>query len=138
MQERLAVRAVDVHFVDEQERRDLVAPQKLPQRMGMALHAARAADDQNGIIQHLKRPLHLRRKIHMPRRVEQRHRALRQRQHRLLGKDRNAALALQRVRIQKGVAVVNAAEAADGTAAIKHRLGQGGLARIDMGQNPDH
>lgn len=66
MQERLAVRAVDVHFVDEQERRDLVAPQKLPQRMGVALHAARAADDQNGIIQHLKRPLHLRRKSTCP------------------------------------------------------------------------
>ena len=45
MQQRFAVRSIDVHFVDEEKRRDLIPAQKLPERVGMPLHAAGAAHD---------------------------------------------------------------------------------------------
>ena len=46
----------------------------------------------------------------MARRIEQRELLVARKQHRLLGKDRDAALAFERVGIEEGFAVVDAAE----------------------------
>ena len=46
----------------------------------------------------------------MARRVKQRELLIARKQHCLLGKDRDAALALERVGVEEGVAVVDAAE----------------------------
>ena len=85
----------DVHLVDEHDRRHLIAPQQLPERRGMPLHARRAAHDQHGAVEHLQRPLHLGGKIDVAGGIEQRQRAARQGQDGLLGKDRDAAAALR-------------------------------------------
>ena len=63
------IRSRLVHLVHEQKHRHLILRQKPKQRPRMRLHTVRPADDQNRVIQYLKRPLHLRRKIHMPRRI---------------------------------------------------------------------
>ena len=76
----------------------------------MALHAVRAADDEHGVVEHLKRALHLGGEIDMAGRVEQCDVRVAAVQHRLLGEDGDAALALKRFGIQKGVAVIDAAE----------------------------
>lgn len=57
-----------------------------------------------------------------------------QRQHRLLGKNGDAPLPLQRLRVQKGVLVVHPAQAPQGAALIQQRLRQGGLPRVHVGQ----
>ena len=54
------VRTGQVHFIDKQKCGDPVPPQQPPQCFRVALDAVAAADDQNGIIQDLQRPLHLR------------------------------------------------------------------------------
>ena len=100
----------------------------------MRLHPVGAADDQNGVVQHLKRALHFGREIHMAGSVHQDEPLLPQRQNRLLGKDRNAPLPLQRIRVQKGIPVIHPAHLFNCAAAVEHPLGEGGLARIHMGQ----
>ena len=76
----------------------------------MSLHTVRTADDQHRIIQHLQGPLHLCRKIHMSGRIQKRHVKIAQLQLCLLGKYRNAASPLHRIRIQKGILMVHSAQ----------------------------
>ena len=129
-----------VHLVHKHKRRHAVARQQLPQRLGVGLHAVGAADHQHRVVQHLQGALGLGRKIHMPRRVQQRQLGLlgsigrRQRQHGLLGKNRDAPRTLLRVGVQKGVAVVHPAQLAQRARAVQQPLGQRGLAAVHMGQ----
>ena len=103
----------------------------------MTLHTGRAADYHNGAVQHIQRPLHLSRKIHMARRVQQGSLQTVQSQQRLLGKNSNPPLPFQGKGIQKSVAMIHAAKAADRAGNIEHCLGQGSFSRVHMGQNAD-
>ena len=76
----------------------------------MALYAVAAADDEHCVVEHRQRALHLGGEIDVARRVKQRELLIARKQHCLLGKDRDAALALERVGVEEGVAVVDAAE----------------------------
>ena len=109
-QKRVLVRARQVHLVDEKKRRHLVAREQPPERLGVALHAVAAADDEHCVVEHRQRALHLGGEIDVARRVKQRELLIARKQHCLLGKDRDAALALERVGVEEGVAVVDAAE----------------------------
>ena len=60
-----------------------------------------------------------------------------QRQHRLLGKDRDAPRPLLTVRVQKGVTVVDAAQLAQHAGAVEQPFGQCGFAAVNMGQQAD-
>ena len=135
LHEALMAQTGQVHLVDKEEGRDLVPGQQLPEGAGMALNAVGAADDQNGVVQNLQRTLHLGGEVHMTRRVEDGDVPLRQRQARLLGKDGDAPGALLRVGVQKGVAVVHAAQFAQLSALIEHRFGQGRFARVNVGED---
>ena len=99
LQDAVSSLAGQVHLVDKNDGRNLIAPEQLPERSGVALHAVCAAHKQQRIVQHLQRPLHFGRKVHMPRRIEKGNLRLRQRQLCLLGKDRNAARTFLLVRI---------------------------------------
>ena len=104
----------------------------------MALDACRAADHQNGAVQHVQCPLHLCREIHVARGIQQSGmETTRQIQHRLFGKDGDASLAFQMEGIEKGVAVIYPAQHPDGAGDIQHSLGKGGFAGVDMGKNAD-
>ena len=111
-QQRRAVRARKVHLVDEEERRHAVALQQPPERAGVALHAVRAADDKDRVVEHLQGALRFGGEIDVARRIEQRDVRAAAVEHRLLGKDGDAALALERFGVQKGVAVIDAAKRA--------------------------
>ena len=64
------VRAVKIHFVDEQKTRHMVFFQKLPKGTGVALYAVRAADDKHCVIQYLQSAFGFGRKVNMTRRVK--------------------------------------------------------------------
>ena len=76
----------------------------------MALHAVAAADDEHRVIEDGERAFHLGRKVDMAGGIEQRELGCSGGEHGLLGKNGDAALTLERVGIEKGVAVVDAAE----------------------------
>ena len=73
----------------------------------------------------------------MARRVQQGGLQAVQRQQGLFGKNRDAPLPFQGKGIQKSVAVIHPAKAADGAGNIEHGLGEGGFSRVHMGQNAD-
>ena len=103
----------------------------------MRLHAVRTADDQYGIIQHLHGALGLRRKIHMTGRVEQRDLGIAEGKPRLLGKNRDAAGALQRIMVEKSVAVVDAPQLPQRSGAVEQRLGKCCFPRVDLREYAD-
>ena len=74
----------------------------------------------------------------MSRRVQQGHRRMRQGEARLLGKDGNAPLPLQPVRIQIAVPMVYPAKFFDFSRTLQHGLDQGGFPCVRMSQNADH
>ena len=104
----------------------------------MGLHAVRAADDQHRRVQHLQRALRLGREIGVAGRVEQEKPRPRQLEHRLLGEDRDAALPLELVRVQKAVPVVDAPELFDAPGAVEHRLGERGLPGVHVREDAQH
>ena len=112
----------------------MVPGQQLPQGAGVALNPVGAADDQNGIVQHLEGALHLRGEVHVPRCVQQGNGQILERQHCLLGEDRDAAFPLLAVGIQKGILVIHPAQLAQPPASIEQSLRQSGLTRVNMGQ----
>ena len=111
---------------------------QLPERLRMRLDAVRAADDQDRIVQHLKRALHFRREVHMAGRIQQCDRCIRQRQLCLFGKNRDAALPFERESIQKGIPMIHAAELFQSARLIQQRLGQGRFSRVHMSKNADY
>ena len=130
--------AGQVHFIHKYKGGHMVALQQPPQRFGMALHAVRSADHQHGVIQHLQGALSLGGKIHMAGGIQQSNGSIARRKQRLLGKDGDAARFFQAVGVQKGVSVIHPPQLADGTGAVEHGLGEGGLAGVHMGQNAQY
>ena len=133
----IPLRARLIHLVDEEEGGDMVALQQLPQGLGVPLHPVRTADQQHRAVHHLHRPLRLGGEVHVARGVQQGELPLPPAQPGLLGEDGDAPLPLLLLGIQKGVAVVHPAQPAHRPGAVQHRLGQGGFARVHMGQHPD-
>ena len=137
------VRAGQVHLVDKYKRRYAVTCQQLPQCLGVGLHAVGAGDDQHRVIQHLQGALGLGGKVHVAGRIQQRQLGLvgavrgGQRQHGLLGKDRDAPRPLLAVGIKKGVPVVHAPQLAQHPRAVKQPFGQCSFAAVHMCQQPD-
>ena len=137
------VRAGQVHLVDKYKRRYAITRQQLPQCLGVGLHAVGAGDDQHRVIQHLQSALGLGGKIHVAGRIQQRQLGLvgavrgGQRQHGLLGKDRDAPRPLLAVGIKKGVPVVHAPQLAQHPRAVKQPFGQCSFAAVHMCQQPD-
>ena len=117
-EEGVPVRPRQIHLVDKEEHRQAVALQQPPEGAGVGLHAVRAADDQDGAVQHLEGALHLRGEVHVARGVQQRGLLLPQGEHRLLGVDGDAPLPLQLVRVQEGVPVVHPAQGPDAAGLI--------------------
>ena len=130
--------AGQIHLIHENKGRDAVAPQQPPERFGVALDAVGAADDQHRVIEHLERPLGLGGKIHMAGGVQQGEVGVPCAQQGLFGEDGDAAGLFQRVGVQKGVLVVHAAQLSDGTGAVEHGFGEGGLAGVHMGEDAHH
>ena len=137
-QQRLFARAGQVHFIDEHEGRDMIPPQQTPERLGMALDAVGAADDQHSVVEHLQSALRLGGKVHMAGGVQQGDIRTSRFQQGLLGKDGDATRLFQRVGVEEGIFVIHPAQLADAARAVEHCLGEGGLAGVYMGKDAHH
>ena len=70
--ERSLIAHAEVHLRHEHKNGHTVAPQQPPKRLRMRLNAVRAAYDEHGTVQHLKRPLRLGGEVGMAGRIQQR------------------------------------------------------------------
>ena len=101
----------------------------------MGLYPVHPADHQHRHVQRLEGALGLGGEIHVTRGVQQGQLQRRGADHRLLGKHGDAPGPLDGIGIQKGVPVIHPAHFSDGAARVEQRLGQGGFARVHMGQH---
>jgi len=136
MQHRICICSGKIHFIDKQKCGNLIPLQQPPKRFCVALYPICSTDDQNGIIQHLQRAFHFCGKVYMSRRVQQRQFQVLHSENSLLGKNCNATVALQGVRIQKRISMIHTSQTANGSRPIQHRLGKRGLPGVYMCQNP--
>ena len=131
-----------IHLVHKHKGGHPVPGQQLPQRFGVGLYAVGPADHQHRIVQHLQGALGFGGKIHVARRIQQRQLGFlgtvggRQRQHGLLGKNRDAPGAFLAVGIQKSVPVIHPTQLAQHARAVQKPFGQRGFAAVHMGQKP--
>ena len=123
-----------VHFVDEQEYRHLVAFQQPPEGHRVGLDPVGAADHQHGAVQHRHGALRLRREIHMPRGIHQDDLPVVGFQTGLLGENGDAPLPLQIVAVQVGVSVIHPPQSPQLAAAIQKGFRKRGLTRVHMGK----
>ena len=103
----------------------------------MALDAVVRPDDEHRVVQRLQGPLGLGGEVDVPGRVKQHEVGARPVQIGLLGEDGDAALALHRIGIEMRIPLVHAPLAADGAGTVEQRLGERGLARVDVGDKTD-
>ena len=134
-QQNIAAGILQIDFVDIDERRNVIARKQAPQGFGVPLHAIVGTHNQNRIVERAQCALRLGRKIDMPRCIHEHDVGIAMVEHGLRRENRNAALALNLVRIQMRIAIVHAAALANATRVEQHGLGQRGLAGIDMRQD---
>ena len=107
-----------VHLVDEKEHRHVVAFQQFPQRLRVRLHPVRAADDQDGVVQHLHGALGLCGKVHVSRRIQQSIRCAAVVNARLVRKNGNAPVPFHGVGVQECSLVIDPSQLADLSGAV--------------------
>ena len=134
-QQNIAAGILQIDFVDEDERRNVIARKQAPQGFGVPLHAIVGTHNQNRVVERTQCALRLGRKIDMPRCIHEHDVGIAMVEHGLRREDRNATLTLDRVRVQMRIAIVHAAALANATRVEQHGLGQRGLAGIDMRQD---
>ena len=130
-------RCGQVHLGDEDEGGDLVPAEETPEGFGVGLDPVSAADDQDGVVQDLEGALHLGGEVHVARGVQEGHRQVGGLKDSLLGEDGDAPGPLQGVSVQIGIPVVHPAQLLDGPGGVEQGFGQGGLARVHVGQDAD-
>ena len=126
--------AGQVHFVDKEEGRYMVAPQQVPEGQGVGLDAVGAVDDQHGAVENGHGPLCLGGEVHMARGVHQGHVQMLSLHQRQLGENGDATAALEIMGIQKRIPMIHPTHLPPHTRPIKQRLGKGSLTGIHMGQ----
>ena len=110
----------------------MIAPQQPPERARVPLHAVRAANNEDRRVQYRERPLRFAGEIHMARRIQKRYGAVLPCEPRLLREDRNAALTLLRVGIEKSVRVIHAPQTAQRPGGIKESFRKRRFPRVHM------
>lgn len=115
----------------------MVPAQQPPERARVALHAVRAAHNEDRRIEYRERALRFAGEIHMARRIENGYGAVFPCEPRLLREDRDAALALLRVSVEKSVRMVDAAQTPKRAGGIEKRLGEGRFPGVHVRKNAD-
>ena len=136
-EQRLVPRAGPVDLVDEQQGGQPQPPQGLHQHPGPGLDALHRRQQQHGAVEHPQRPLDLGGEVGVAGGVEKIDLGVADGEGGDGGADRDAALPLQLAGVRTGVTGVDAAEPADGTGVEQQPLGEAGLTRVDVGENPD-
>ena len=136
-EDRRPIRAREVHLRDEDKGRDMIPFEQVPERLRMRLHALRSAHDEDGVIEDPEDPFGLGGEIDVARRVEQGDGEIARLEYGLLREDGDPALALQLVRIEVGVAPVDAPGLFDFPGGIKKGFRERGLSDVHVREDPE-
>ena len=131
------VGAGPVELVDEADPRHAVAVGLAPDRLGLGLHAGHAVEHDDRAIEDAQAALHLDGEVHVPGRIDNVDAMIVPEAGGCRGSDRDAALLLLGHPVHGGRALMDLAELVDLLRVEEDPLGDGGLARIDMGDDSD-
>ncbi len=131
------VRAGAVHLVDEGDARDAVAVGLAPDGLGLRLNACHRVEDGDRAVQHAQAPLDLDGKVHVPGRIDNVDAVVAPLRGRRRRRDRDAALLLLRHPVHRRGALVHLAHLVGAPGVVEDPLGRRGLARVDVGHDPD-
>ncbi len=126
-----------VHLVDEGDAWNVVAVGLPPDRLGLRLDARDGVEDGDGAVEHAQAALHLDRKVHVAGRIDNVDAKVAPGRCRRSRRDRDAALLLLRHPVHRRGALVHLAHLVGATRVIEDPLGRRGLARVDVGHDPD-
>ena len=130
-----AARPVD--FIDHQQDGEIHAAQGFPQQEGVGLHPLHGGEHQNRAVQRGQAALHLPREVHVAGRVDELDDASAVFQPGAGGFHRNAPPLFHLQPVGLRGALVHVARLPHGAAQIQQLFGQGGFARVHVGENPD-
>lgn len=131
------VRARAVELVDERDARDAVPVRLPPHRLALRLDARDGVEDGDGAVEDAQRALDLVGEVDVTRCVDQVDPVVSPVAADGRGEDRDAPVPLLRVEVGDGRAVVDLAALVDGTGEEEDPLGDGGLARVDVGEDAE-
>ena len=131
------VRAGAVHLVDERDARDLVLVGLAPDGLGLRLDARDAVEDGDRAVEHAQAPLDLHGKVHVPGRIDNVDPMVAPHRRRRGRRDRDAALLLLRHPVHRRRALVHLTHLVGAAGVVEDPLGRRGLARVDVGHDPD-
>ena len=133
----LEVGAHAVHLVDERDARDVVLVGLTPHGLGLGLDAPHRAEHRDRAVEDAQAALHFDREIDVPRGVDDVDAVVAPEAGGRGGGDRDAAFPFLLHPVHRGGAFVHLAHAVDAARIKEDALGQGGLAGVDMGHDPD-
>ena len=133
----LEVGADAVHFVHERDARHVVLIGLAPHGLGLGLDTTHGAEHGDRAVEHAKRALDFDGEVHVTRGIDDVDAVIAPQTGGGSGRDGDTALTLLLHPVHRGGAFVHLARAMDTTRIEKHALGQGGLAGVDMGHDPD-
>ena len=126
-----------IHLVDEGDARDAVLLCLAPDGLRLGLHSTHGAEECHGPVKHAERPLHLGREVDVPRRIDDVDLVVlpvRGCRSRCNG---DASLLLLDHPVHRRLAVMDLAQPMGSTREVEDALGDGGLAGIYVGREPD-
>ena len=133
--EEIGARAI--HLVDEGDARNLVVVGLAPDGLRLGLDARDGVEDRDRAVEHAQASLDLHRKVHVPGRIDNVDAKLPPERRRRSRRDRDAALLLLLHPVHDGSALVDLAHLVGAARVVEDPLGRRGLARVDVGHDPD-
>ena len=126
-----------VHLVDERDPRHVVTVGLTPDRLALRLDAGDGVEDGDGAVEHPQRALHLDGEVDVAGGVDDVDAVIEPLAGRRGGRDRDAALLLLLHPVHRRGAFVHLADLVVDPGVEQDPLGRGGLARVDVGHDPD-
>ncbi len=126
-----------VHLVDEAEPRHVVLVGLAPHRLGLRLDAGDRVEHRDRAVEHTQVALDLHREVDVTRRVDDVDLAVAPLHRRGGGRDRDAPLLLLDHVVHHRGAFVHLTDLVGATRVVEDALGRRGLARVDVGHDPD-
>ena len=134
---REEVRARAVHLVHERDARNLVAVGLAPDGLGLRLDTGDRVEDRDRAVEHAQASLDLHRKVHVPGRIDNVDSKVTPERRRRRRRDRDAALLLLLHPVHDCCALVDLAHLVGAAGVVEDPLRRRGLARVDVGHDPD-
>ncbi len=126
-----------VHLVHEGDARHAVAVGLAPDGLRLRLDAGDGVEDGHRAVEHAERALHLDGEVHVPGRIDNVHPEVAPERRRRRRRDRDPALLLLDHPVHDRGALVHLAHLVGAARVVEDPLRRRGLARVDVGHDPD-